>query len=35
MDNNYVNTVRGSGAWYSETSCIKTLSWDSAFIRTS
>jgi len=28
MDNNYMSTVLGSGAWYSETYCIKTLSED-------
>jgi len=28
-----MSTVRGSGAWYSETYCIKTLSRDSVFIR--
>ena len=33
MDNNYMSTVRVSGAWYSETYCIKTLSGDSVFIR--
>ena len=32
MDNNYMNTVRGSGAWYSETYCIKTLSGENVFI---
>jgi len=26
MDKNYMSTVRGSSAWYSETHCIKTLS---------
>jgi len=33
MDNNYMSTVRRSGAWYFETYCIKTLSGDSVFIR--
>jgi len=33
MDNDYMSTVRGSGVWYSETYCIKTLSEDSVFIR--
>jgi len=33
MDNNYMNTDQGSGTWYSETCCIKTLSRDSVFIR--
>ena len=33
MDNNYMSTVQGSGAWYFETYCIKTLSGDSVFIR--
>jgi len=33
MDNNCMSIVRGSGAWYSETYCIKTLSGDSAFVR--
>jgi hypothetical protein len=30
-DKNYMCTVHGSGAWYSETYCIKTLSEDSVF----
>jgi len=33
MDKNYMNTVRGSSAWFSETYCIKTLYGDSVFIR--
>jgi len=33
MDENYMSTVRGSCAWYSETYCIKTLSGESVFIR--
>jgi len=33
MDKNYMSTVQGSGAWCSETYCIKTLSVDSVFIR--
>jgi len=33
MNKNYMSTVRVSGAWYSETYCIKTLSADSVFIR--
>jgi len=34
MDKNMdMNTVLGSGAWYSETCCIKTLSGDIVFIR--
>jgi len=33
MDNNYMSTVQGSGAWYCETYCIKTPSVDSVFIR--
>ena len=32
MDKNYLSTVRGSGAWYSETYRIITLSGDSVFI---
>jgi hypothetical protein len=33
MDKKYVSTVPVSGAWYSETYYIKTLSADSVFIR--
>ena len=33
MDKNYMSTVQGSGDWYSETYCIKTLSGESVFIR--
>jgi len=33
MDSIYMSTVRGLGAWYSETYCIKTLSGYSVFIR--
>jgi len=33
MDKNYMSTVQGSGDWYSETYCIKTLSGKSVFIR--
>jgi len=33
MDKNYISTVQGSSAWYSETYCIKTPSGDSVFIR--
>jgi len=33
MGNNYMSTVWGSDAWYSETYRIKTLCWDRVFIR--
>jgi len=33
MDKNYMSTVRRSGAWFSETYCIKTLPGDSVVIR--
>jgi len=33
MVKNYMSTLWGSGAWYSEIYCIKTLSGDSVFIR--
>jgi len=33
MDTNYMSAVRESGAWYSETYCIKTLAEDSVSIR--
>ena len=33
MDKNYMSTVRGSCAWYSEIYCIKTVPGDIVFIR--
>jgi hypothetical protein len=33
MDNNYISTVRGWSAWYSETYYIKTISGEIVFIR--
>jgi len=32
MDKNYISTLPGPGAWYSENYCIKSLSGDSIFI---